>query len=271
MHQWILMIGALMVLSTVLFWAGSVQRKREWTELFQTTIRGDRRRPRRRQPRPAYRQRLLDAATDMGQPELATLWQRAAQLAGALTLSFALLFRAPWFLLLLPVIAMAPLFLAREWRLRYRRHMARQTRQAQILLAFLMRAGVQMEEALTILAAQMEAPFCDRMREVEAKKRYATLPGAMESLAQATGVSVLADFAVLIAESQRYGTPMAEATMRSLMLDTKLRDARAERRYGEVQLQLSMFATFFIAFPGFGFVLYALLAFALSLFQGSML
>ncbi|MCY0876256.1 MAG: type II secretion system F family protein, partial [Firmicutes bacterium] len=268
MRMGILVIGSLVVGASLLFWVGWEQRKREWTRLFQTAIRGDADGVFRRQPRRTYRQRLIEAATDMGQPELATVWLRTAQLAGALTLSFALLFRAPLFVLFLPFIAVAPLVLAREWRLRYRRQMARQTRQAQILLAFLMRAGAQMEDALAILAEQMEAPFCDRMREVEAKKRYATLSGAMESLAQATGVSVLADFAVLIAESQRYGTPMAEATMRSLTLETKLRDARAARRYGEVQLQLSMFATFFIAFPGFGFVLYALLAYALSLFQG---
>lgn len=263
--------GVSLVLALVLLWVAQSERARDRADLFRKTSKESTGLPRAQVSRRTVRQRLETDAAYIGQPERAEVWYRATLLASALPLVLAILFREPLFVLLIPLAFLVPLVYAREVRTLYRRNLERQTRQAEILVAFLMRSGAQMGETLQTLETHMLSPFRERIAEVNRNKRYTTLPGAMERLAHSTGVSQLADFAVLIGESERYGTPVADAVMRSLTLETKLRDARAARRYGEVQLQLSMIATFLIAFPGFGFVLYALVAYALSLFQGSLL
>lgn len=259
------------MLAVLFLWLAHAERDREVAMLFRRTMTGMVSVTRVKSSMRTFRQRLEQDAVFIGQPELADVWYRTTLLISGLPVALAVLFREPLFLLLIPLVFIAPILYAREIRTLYRRNLERQTRQAEILVAFLMRSGAQMGEALHTLEAHMKSPFRERIAEVNVNKRYTTIPGAMEMLAQSTGVSQLADFAVLIGESERYGTPVADAVMRSLTLETKLRDARAARRYGEVQLQLSMYATFLIAFPGFGFVLYALLAYALSLFQGSIL
>ena len=217
-----------------------------------------------------YRTVLECEATALGQPELGTLLYRVAMLGAAIPLVVAVLFRVPMVILFMPVALFIPLVIVREAKKTVRRQLESQTRLGEVLLSFLLVAGVSVTDALKDLEREMEPPFRDRLAEVNIQKQYTTLPHALERLAQSTGVSQLGDFAVLVGESESFGTPVALALQKSLALDLKLRDVRASRRYGQVELELAMYATLFIAFPGFGYLLYAILMYVVRLLGGMM-
>lgn len=201
----------------------------------------------------------------MGTPEQATFWLRSVLLASAVVLACALLLRMWVLLFLIPGTFAAPLLYARISARTQVRKLTKQTRVMEMLMAFLVRAGATLSDTLATLEQRMGSPIRDKLREVNAQKRYVTLPGALESLADSTGVPQLRELSSLVSESERNGTPVADALIRSMQLDMKMRDATAAERYGKVQLEVAMYATLLIAMPGFGFGIYAMLTFALHM------
>lgn len=254
--------GALVMFSWFCFWQW---RTRAWQEFRQRVLHGPpvtvKRRPR------SYMALLRQEAAALGSPEQATFWGRVVILSSALVLASALLMRYWTLLFLIPALWAAPLLYARILARTHIRKLTRQTRVTEILLAFLMRAGATLSDTFATLAVRLDAPIRDKLREVNAQKPFTTLPGALEALADSTGVPQLRELASLVSESERNGTPVADALFRSMHLDMKMRDALAAERYGKVQLEVAMYATLLIAMPGFGFAIYAMLTFALHLFS----
>ncbi len=216
----------------------------------------------------SYMKILQAEAQAIGEPENATLWMRTAVITSVIVVSLTILLRQPVVLFLIPIVFAAPLVIARSRRITHFRRLREQTRVSEILIAFLMKSGATLSDTLAVLEAKMESPMREKIREVNTMKRFTTLPGALHALADSTGISQVKDFAMLVSESEKYGTPVADALLRSLQLDTKIRDANAAKRYGNVQLQLGMYATLLIAMPGFGFVIYAMFTYMLKSFLG---
>ena len=259
------LIGVLVTVSIILLWVAARAREGEFNQLVSTPTVAKASRSLF-----VYRSVLESEAAALGQPELGTLLYRTAMLGTAIPLVVAVLFRLPAAILFMPVALFIPLLVLREARKTARRRLESQTRLGEVLLSFLLSAGVSVTDALKDLEWEMDPPFRDRIAEVNIQKQYTTLPHALERLAQSTGVSQLGDFAVLVGESESFGTPVAQALQKSLALDLKLRDVRASRRYGQVELELAMYATLFIAFPGFGYLLYAILMYVVRLLGGMM-
>ncbi|MHB1702136.1 MAG: type II secretion system F family protein [Acidobacteriaceae bacterium] len=257
------LIGVLVTVSIGLLWLAVRARELELDQLVTAPVVAKAGRA-----TSAYRRVLESEAAALGQPELGTLLYRTAMLGTAIPLVVAVLFRLPVVILFMPVALFIPLVVLREARKTARRRLESQTRLGEVLLSFLLSAGVAVTDALKDLEREMDSPFRDRIAEVNVQKQFTTLPHALERLAQSTGVSQLGDFAVLVGESESFGTPVAQALQKSLALDLKLRDVRASRRYGQVELELAMYATLFIAFPGFGFLLYAILMYVVRLLGG---
>lgn len=255
--------GGLVTLSWFCFWHW---RTRGWQEFRERLLSDVPVKSKRRGPR-SYISLLRQEAVALGTPEQAAFWQRAVILTTAVVFAFALLLRMWTLLFLIPAVFAAPLLYARISARAYTRKLTKQTRVTEMLLAFLMRAGATLSDTLVTLGQRLDAPIRDKLQEVNAQKRYTTLPGALEALADSTGVPQLREFSSLVSESERNGTPVAEAILRSIHLDMKMRDALAAERYGKVQLEVAMYATLLIAVPGFGFAIYAMLTFALHLFS----
>jgi len=259
------LIGGLVTVSISMLWVAVRARGHELDQLVSAPVAA---KPSRSLF--VYRLVLESEAAALGQPELGALLYRVAMLGAAIPLVVAILFRLPVVILCMPVALFLPLVVLREARKTAQRRLESQTRLGEVLLSFLLSAGVSVTDALNDLEREMDPPFRNRIAEVNIQKQYTTLPHALERLAQSTGVSQLGDFAVLVGESESFGTPVALALQKSLALDLKLRDVRASRRYGQVELELAMYATLFIAFPGFGFLLYAILMYVVRLLGGMM-
>lgn len=255
--------GGLVTLSWFCFWHW---RTTPWREFRQRVLSNTPVKTKRRGPR-SYVALLRQEAAALGVPEQAAFWQRAVILTAAVVLACALLLRMWAILFLIPVVFAAPLLYARMSARAHIRKLTKQTRVTEMLLAFLMRAGATLSDTLSTLAQRLDAPIRDKLQDVNAQKRYTTLPGALEALADSTDVPQLREFASLVSESERNGTPVADALLRSIRLDMKMRDALAAERYGKVQLEVAMYATLLIAMPGFGFAIYTMLTFALHLFS----
>lgn len=260
---WSIGFGASITLAWLGFWGS---RAWSWAEFRDQVFGTARPASRRRRPWALLGKWLQPEMTTLGTPEQAGLWRRATILATALVLVLTVLLRSVGWLVLVPAIWSAPMVVARVKERAYRRKLAKQTRVVEMLMAFLVRAGATLSDTLLMLERQMEAPMQDKLREVNVHKRYSTLPGALEALADSAGVPQLREFASLVSESERNGTPVADAILRSIRLDMKMRDASAAERYGKVQLEVAMYATLLIAMPGFGFAVYAMLMFALRMF-----
>lgn len=215
-----------------------------------------------------YKAILQAEAEAIDEPEKATLWMRLAMITSALIVSLTVLLRQPAVLFLIPLVFAMPLMVARTKRTAHLRRLREQTRVSEILIAFLMKSGATLSDTLFILEKKMESPMREKIVEVNHKKRFVTLPDALHALAESTGITQLKDFSMIVSESETYGTPVADALLRSLQLDTKIRDANAAKRYGNVQLQLGLYATLLIAMPGFGFVIYAMFAYMMRSFIG---
>lgn len=215
-----------------------------------------------------YKAILQAEAEAIDEPEKATLWIRLATITSAMVVSLSVLLREPAVLFLIPVVFAMPLMVARTKRTAHLRRLREQTRVSEILIAFLMKSGATLSDTLSILEKKMESPMREKIVEVNTKKRFTTLPDALHSLAESTGITQVKDFAMIVSESETYGTPVADALLRSLQLDTKIRDANAAKRYGNVQLQLGLYATLLIAMPGFGFVIFAMFAYMMKSFIG---
>lgn len=263
--------GALVTLTAVLVWLGRIQANKEFVIRVTEPAVGVVSAKGSSNPFTSYVQVLRSEAEAMGQPERADLWVRMSIVGSVVLMSCAVLLRQPIMLFIIPVVFAAPLIYARSRRKTHLRLLREQTRLTEMVIAFLMGSGATLSDTLATLEREIESPMKERIKEVNAKKRYTTLPGALQALADATGVEQLKDFAMIVSESERYGTPVAEALLRSLQLDTKIRDANASKRYGNVQLQLGMYATLFIAMPGFGFVIYAMFAYMMKSFMGGSL
>ncbi|EJY54755.1 Flp pilus assembly protein TadB-like protein [Alicyclobacillus hesperidum URH17-3-68] len=208
---------------------------------------------------------LREEAAAIGASEQAEVWLRFVLLVSSVLLACAVLMRMWALFVFIPATLAGPLLYARVAARAIVRKLTKQTRVTEMLLAFLIRAGATLSDSLLILEKRLDAPIRDKLREVNVQKQYTTLPGALEALADSTGVSQLREMASLVSESERSGTPVSEALFRSIRLDVKMRDAMAAERYGKVQLEMAMYATLLIAMPGFGFALYAMLMFALHL------
>ncbi|MHB1683271.1 MAG: type II secretion system F family protein [Bacilli bacterium] len=255
--------GTLLTLAWLFIWRSRISA---WQEFRQQVFAEGRVVAKRKRSVRSYAGMLRREAAAMGTPEQSSLWVRSVLLVVALVLASALLLRL-WFLLfLIPAAFAAPLLYARVAARAHQRKLAKQTRVVEMLLAFLLRAGATLSDTLLMLERRIDPPMRDKLCEVNAQKRYTTLPGALEALGDSTGVPQLRELAALVSESERNGTPIADAILRSIRLDMKTRDANAAQRYGQVQLEVAMYATLLIAMPGFGFAIYAMLAFALHLF-----
>jgi len=263
--------GALVTLSIALIYLGRLQVDREFAIRATEPATGHVAVVKGKNPFESYMSVLRAEADAIGEPEKAQLWLRMTVVGSVLLISLSVLTKQPLIIFLIPVLFVIPLISARSKRKNHLRLLKEQTRLAEMVIAFLMRSGATLSDTLSILEREIEAPMKDRIKEVNAKKRYTTLPGALQDLAEATGVEQLKDFAMIVSESERYGTPVAEALLRSLQLDTKIRDANASKRYGNVLLQLGMYATLLIAMPGFGFVIYAMFAYMMKSFIGGLL
>lgn len=259
-----IVFGVLIALSVILAWAWRIWAQKEFIIRATETVSH---RHRRRQSR-SYMAILREEAEALGEPEKADLWVRMATIGSVLLVSVAILLRTPIALFGIPVAFILPLMYVRGRKKGYLRLLREQTRLSQILIAFLMRAGATLADTFSILERKMESPMRDKIREVNIKKRYTTLPGALAMLGESTGVSQIKDFSMVVAESERYGTPVSEALLRSLQLDTKIRDAQASKRYGNVQLELGLYATLLIAMPGFGFVIVAMVSYLMKSIGG---
>jgi Flp pilus assembly protein TadB len=260
---WSLVFGVLVTVACLLFVISRRQTDKEFVDKVTKTKQVSIQKSNRSF---SYMQILRADAATIGEAEKADLWLRMAVVGAVILISFAVLLRAPIIVFLAPVMFAAPLLYAKARRKAYLRRLNEQTRLAQMVMAFLLRAGATLTDTLGILENKLGAPISNKLREVNTRKRYATLPGALEDLADSTGVVQLREFATLISESERYGTPVADALMRHIKLDMKLRDAAAAERYGNVQMEMTFYALILIAMPGFSFVLYAMLSFALHMF-----
>ncbi|WP_258110502.1 type II secretion system F family protein [Alicyclobacillus sp. SP_1] len=255
--------GTLLTLAWLFIWRSRIS---EWQEFRQQVLGAGWAVAKRKRRVRSYAEMLRREAAAIGVPEQGMLWQRSVLLVVALVLASALLLRMGFLLFLIPATLSAPLLYARITARAHQRKLAKQTRVVEMLLAFLLRAGATLSDTLLLLERRIDPPMRDKLCEVNAQKRYTTLPGALEALGDSTGVPQLREFASLVSESERNGTPIADAILRSIRLDMKTRDANAVERYGKVQLEVAMYATLLIAMPGFGFAIYAMLAFALHLF-----
>ncbi|KUO95826.1 type II secretion system F family protein [Ferroacidibacillus organovorans] len=253
--------GTCVTLAWLCFWQWRVQA---WQEFRKRVLSDGQVRPKRRRLR-SYTALLQQEAVAIGTPKQAAFWLRTVLLASAVFLASAVLLRMGMLLFLIPGTFAAPLLYARISARTQVRKLTKQTRVTLMLMAFLVRAGATLSDTLATLEQRLGSPIRDRLREVNAQKRYATLPGALEALADSTGVPQLRELASLVSESERNGTPVADALIRSMQLDMKMRDATAAERYGKVQLEVAMYATLLIAMPGFGFGIYVMLTFALHL------
>lgn len=261
---WSTGFGALVTLAWFFLWRARVWA---WQEFRQRMLSGGVvSAVRRRKRMPSYAQMLHQEADSLGVPEQSVLWQRSVWLVVALVLASTLLLHAWMLLFLIPAAFAAPLLYARLRARGTRRKLTKQTRVVEMLLAFLLRAGAALSDTLLLLEHRLDAPMQDKLREVNVQKRYRTIHGALDALGDSTGVPQLRELAALVSESERNGTPIAKAIVRSLQFDAKARDAAAAQRYGHVQLEVALYATLLIAMPGFGFAIYAMLAFALHLF-----
>jgi len=253
--------GTLITLMCLCFWQWRVQA---WQAFRQRVLAEAQVRPKRKKLR-SYTSLLRQEAAAMGSPEQVAFWQRSVLLVCAVILACSLLLRM-WFLLfLIPAAFATPLLYARMSARTQLRKLTKQTRVTEMLLAFLIRAGATLSDTLSALEKRLDPPIRDKLREVNVQKQYTTLPGALEALADSTGVPQLRELASLVSESERNGTPVADALLRSMRLDMLMRDATAAERYGKVQLEVAMYATLLIAMPGFGFGIFAMLTFALHL------
>jgi Flp pilus assembly protein TadB len=261
--KWSTGFGVLVTLAWLFLWRARVWA---WQEFRQRMLSGGVAAVRRRKSMPSYAQMLHREAAALGVPEQSVLWERSVWLIVALVLACTLLLQAWVLLCLIPGAFAAPLLYARLRARVVLRKLTKQTRVVEMLLAFLLRAGATLSDTLLLLEHRLDTPMRDKLREVNVQKRYRTIHGALDALGDSTGVPQLREFAALVSESERNGTPIAEAIVRSLQFDAKARDATAAQRYGKVQLEVAMYATLLIAMPGFGFAIYAMLAFALHLF-----
>lgn len=214
-----------------------------------------------------YSSLLRSEAELLGTPEQAQLWTRIAILVACGVAGLGIASHIPLLVLIAPLTLVAPLVVVRFRRQLHVRQLKMQTRVVEILIASLMLAGASLSESLRILEQHMQAPIRDHLSEVNVKKRYLTLPGSLNQLAESTGISQLQDLATVVSESERHGTPVAEALQRSLLLEAKLRDTHSKGRFEGVQMQLSLIATLFIAMPGFGFAFYAMLQYMMQVFH----
>lgn len=214
---------------------------------------------------------LQAAGKAKGRPELSVLWARLALIASGGIVAFSVMLRQPLILCGIPAIFVATWIYAKEILRTTEVRIRGETRMVQVLVAFLLRAGANLSETMELVEQHIEEPLRSKIHRVNITKRYTTLQGALYALSDEANSRQLSEFASIIGESQAYGTPVADAVMRGLRLDGRLRDADAHRRYGEVQLELTLIAMLLIAFPGFGFVLFALLSYVLHIFSGAML
>lgn len=259
-----IVFGVLVALSVTSAWVWRILAQKEFVIRATKTVSN---RHKKHQSR-SYMALLREEAEVLGEPEKAELWARMATIGSVLLVSVAILLRTPIALFGIPVVFILPLLYVRARKKSYLRLLREQTRLSQILIAFLMRAGATLSDTFSILERKMESPMRGKIREVNVKKRYTTLPGALAMLGESTGVSQIKDFSMVVAESERYGTPVSEALLRSLQLDTKIRDANASKRYGNVQLELGLYATLLIAMPGFGFVIVAMVSYLMKSIGG---
>lgn len=218
-----------------------------------------------------YLKALREAAEFQERPERVGLWIRLGGTASAAIVALAIIIRAPLLIVLVPLVYVAQYVYAKEVVRTERVKLNEQTRLTQILIAFLLRSGASIGETMELVEQYVEEPLQSKIHVVNTTKRYTTLQGALHALSEQTDSRQLSEFATLISESQTYGTRVADSVMRGLQLDGRLRDANANRKYGEIQLELTLYAMFLIAFPGFGFVLYALLSYVLKIFTGAVL
>lgn len=256
--------GSLVALAVWLFVLSRRLRENELLRRMRTQARGEPAMGSRRRGL-TLREQVERATAAIGKPEQARLWMRLTGMVAVLPLLLAVLLRSPLWVPLTILPYGGLYLLAREMHRGYVRQMEAQTRAAQVTLAFLLRGGATVADGLVMLERRAKAPLHSALREVNVQKRYTTLTGALEALAQKTGVGQLNDLATVMGESQRFGTPVAQALLEGVELDMKLRDARATRKYGETQLQMTMTAMLFIAMPGFGFLIFAMLVFMLHL------
>ncbi len=254
--------------SVALLMTGRYLREKEWDQFFRFKLEGIE--IPLRQTAKTYHHRLVEYATAIGEPERVRWWARFPYLASAVAILGAVLEHNPYFILAVPAFFFLPLLYGRELVKEYRRKLEAQTRLAEMFMTFLLRSGATQSECIDLLAKHMPSPFRDRMREVKNKKQYSTLPKAMLELSKQTGTQQLADFATLVSVSEKFGTPLSESMMRSLQLDMKLRNSKATQRYGEITLTLTMYVNLLIAFPGFGYIIYAVLSYALQIFQNGL-
>ncbi|MHB1681239.1 MAG: type II secretion system F family protein [Bacilli bacterium] len=261
--------GLLVGVSILLWVFARRQNEIEWTRTAKVLLAGSKPHlPQTRAARVGLARMLQEIARQIEDPTRAAVWMRVGMAGSALSVLLAVLFRFP----LLGVL-IAPWWLLIVWHARqalrsYRRKLAAQTRLAQLLVTFLTRAGATLPDTLEILGQRFAAPLSDRLQEVQHQARYTTLSDALIALSEATGVEQLSDFAMLVGESESYGTPIAEAVLRNYQLEARLRDVRATRRFGAVQLELAAYSLVLIALPGFGFVIYALLAYLAHMLSG---
>lgn len=210
-------------------------------------------------------------ANAIERPEAATLWIRSAFIVSIVVVLVAVVVRFPLLVLLVGPVWLGLVLYSRSQLRAYRSKLAAQTRVSELMLVFLSRAGASVSDALHVLSSQFDEPLNSRLKEVEVKSHYATLPIALQQLADSTGVQPLADFASLVGESEQYGTPIADAVLRSYRLEARLRENKARKRFSNVSLELALISMGLIAFPGFGFIVYALLQYILRMFTGAMI
>jgi len=262
----LMLFGGLVTLVVFLLWRWRFELEREFTTLVNEPAQNTATQQTKRMH--SYFATLSRDISVFGQAQQAGTWLRFVIVASVMEVCIAVLLRTPLLLALIAFTFAIPQFYARTLRRSYDRALRAQTRFTKLFIAFLMRSGATLSDTLRIAAEKVESPMREKIREVNVKKRYTTLPGALQALGVSTGLQELRDFSVLVSESELGGTPVAEALMRSLRLDAKVRDANASKRYGDVQLELALYSTLFIAIPGFAFVMWAVVAYMLKLFGG---
>ncbi|KPV44701.1 type II secretion system F family protein, partial [Alicyclobacillus ferrooxydans] len=211
------LFGGLITLSVWLAIASRQQATKEFAIRVFKPVHGASHKPRIRLA--TYKAILQAEAEAIDEPEKATLWMCIAIITSAMVISLSVLLRQPAVLFLIPVVFATPLMVARTKRTAHLRRLREQTRVSEIMIAFLMKSGATLSDTLSILEKKMESPMREKIVEVNTKKRFTTLPDALHALAESTGITQVKDFAMIVSESETYGTPVADALLRSLQLD----------------------------------------------------
>lgn len=153
----------------------------------------------------------------------------------------------------------------------------RQLREVQLLLAYLIKGGAPLAQAVAAAVRVTEFPLKPYLQDVAVATgvqggdlRAQTVVEAFMDMAKRLNFIQATQFAQLLAQGSKYDTPLSEMMLQSLEIEQRIRNTQAEAVYNAALTKISVLSAVMLGIPTFGYLIFAAMSVMMHLLGGTM-